>query len=125
MIQHARRLGDRCICIVNNDVQQLLKKGKVIMPEDERMEIMAALRDIDETILSIDQDPTQSKTLEKIAAEYPNDQLIFANGGDRSDRKAISESAICDRHHIELVFGVGGEDKPQSSTKINKALGHE
>jgi len=124
-IQHAKQLGDICVCVVNNDVQQHLKKGKIIMDEQERLEIMTALRDVDRAVLSIDQDPTQSETLRMLAKEYPNDSLIFANGGDRSERKTIPEAEVCDEYKIELVFGVGGEDKPQSSSNINKALGHE
>src|SRR5690349_20266258 len=56
MIKHAKKLGDKLVVIVNNDKQQHLKKGKIIMPEDERHEVVTALRDVDEVILSIDED---------------------------------------------------------------------
>lgn len=125
MLRHGRQLGDKLICIVNNDKQQVLKKGKVIMAEDERMEVVAAMRDVDEVVLSLDDDRTVMKTLEFIAVEHSNDHLIFANGGDRSSPKEIPETAVCQEFGIELIFGVGGEDKPQSSSNINKALGHE
>lgn len=84
---------------------------------------MAALRDVDEVIITIDQDPTQIKTLGLIADKYPNDDLIFANGGDRDSEKAIPETAICRERNIDMVFGMG-EGKPDSSTRINQALGH-
>lgn len=125
MIRHARQLGDYLIVIVNNDAQQLQKKGKIIMPQDEREEIVAALRDVDEVVLATDQDRTVCKTLEIIAIEHSSDRLIFANGGDRAAPKDIPETAVCNEFGIEMKFGVGGEDKPQSSTNINKALGHE
>ncbi len=125
MVQHARKLGDKVVVIVNNDIQQHLKKGKIIMTEGERQEVVSALRDVDEVILALDQDRTVMKSLEHIVKKHPGHKVIFANGGDRSSVKTIPEAVVCDQLGIELVFGVGGEDKPQSSTNINKALGVE
>lgn len=125
MVQHAKKLGDRVVVIVNNDTQQHLKKGKIIMAADERQEVVTALRDVDEVLLSIDQDRTVMKTLEHVGKKYSGHKIIFANGGDRSSVKTIPEAEVCERLGIELIFGVGGDDKPQSSSNINKALGLE
>jgi cytidyltransferase-like protein len=124
MIEAAAKMGDHLIVSVNNDVQQVLKKGKVILDQDNRMRLIRALRDVDEVILTIDQDPSQIETLKFIADKYPDDELVFANGGDRDSEKAIPEGAICHERGIELVFGVGGTEKADSSTRINQALGH-
>lgn len=124
MIEAAAELGDSLIVVVNNDVQQLLKKGKIILTEDNRARLMRSLRNVDEVIISIDQDPTQIQTLAMIADRYPDDELVFANGGDRDSDKAIPETAMCAERGIELVFGMG-EGKPDSSTRINKATGME
>ncbi len=124
MIEAAAELGDRLIVIVNNDVQQVLKKDKIILNENNRMRLMRALKYVDEVILSIDQDPSQIQTLELVAGQYPNDELIFANGGDRDSENAIPETEVCKAHNIRLVFGVGGSEKADSSTRINQALGH-
>lgn len=127
MIEAARKIGDELLVIVNNDVQQVLKKGKVILDEANRMRLITALRDVDETILSIDKDPAQKETLQMIARKHPSDALIFANGGDRDGERAIPETDICKQLGIELVFGVGSHDvvKRDSSTRINQALGHK
>jgi cytidyltransferase-like protein len=127
MIEAAAKLGDKLIVIVNNDVQQVLKKNKVILSEQNRARLMRALRDVDEVVTAIDQDPPVTKTLEKLAEKYPNDELIFCNGGDRVDLDAIPgpEAAMCRKLGIEMVFGVGGEEKADSSTRINQALGHK
>jgi len=125
MVQHAKKLGDKVVVIVNNDKQQHLKKGKIIMGEDERQEVVTALRDVDEVILSIDEDRTVLKTLEHIGKKYTGHKIIFANGGDRSSVTTIPEAEVCQELGIDLKFGIGGEDKPQSSTNINKALGVE
>lgn len=129
MIEAGAKLGDKLIVIVNNDEQQVLKKGKVILTEDNRARLIGALRDVDEVMISIDKDPTVIKSLEAIAKKYPNDQLVFANGGDRNSEKAIPESDVCHQYNIEMVFGVGfeirGLVKPDSSTRINQETGHE
>lgn len=125
MIEAGAALGDKLIVIVNNDVQQVQKKGKVILDEGNRMRLISALRDVDEAVLSIDQDPTQIKTLEMVAQKYPGAELVFANGGDRDSEKAIPEGDICREYNIEMVFGVGGVEKADSSTRINQAMGHD
>lgn len=125
MIEAGAALGDKLVVIVNNDVQQVQKKGKVILDETNRMRLISALRDVDEAVLSIDQDPTQIKTLEMVAQKYPDDELIFANGGDRDSEKAIPEGDVCRKYNIEMMFGVGGTEKADSSTRINQAMGHD
>jgi len=125
MIEEAAKMGDKLIVVVNNDVQQVLKKDKIILNEQNRARLLGALRAVDEVVVSIDQDPSVIETLELIAKKYPNDELIFANGGDRDSEKAIPEGDVCHRYGIEMVFGVGGTEKADSSTRINQALGHK
>ena len=129
MIEAAAQLGDKLIVVVNNDRQQLLKKGKIIIDEENRTRLMWALRDVDEVVLSIDDDPTQIKTLEMLAKHHADDELVFANGGDRDSEKVIPETDICKHYGIKTVFGIGtsvrGMVKPDSSTRINQAIGNE
>jgi cytidyltransferase-like protein len=124
MIEAARKLGDKLVVIVNNDVQQVIKKGKVILDEQNRTRLIGALRNVDEVMISIDQDPSVIKSLEKLALKYPNDQLIFANDGDRDSPSAIPETEVCQKYHIETLFNISGRGKVDSSTRINQALGH-
>jgi len=124
MIETAARMGEYLIVIVNNDVQAVLKKGKVILDENNRMRLMRSLRAIDEAILSVDRDLTQVETLKMVAEKYHDDELLFANGGDRDSKKAIPESDVCQEYNIEMRFDAG-VGKPDSSTRINQALGHE
>lgn len=127
MIEAAAKMGDRLIVIVNNDEQQMLKKGKIILDQDNRVRLIRALRDVDEVVLSIDNEPPVVNTLEFLAEQYHGEKLVFANGGDRDSVKAIPETEVCNKYDIELVFGVGtdirGLVKPDSSTRINQALG--
>lgn len=123
MIEATRPLGDHLIVIVNNDVQQIQKKGKIILDQDNRMRLMKALRDVDEVVLSIDQGPPQNETLAMLADKYPNDELIFVNDGDRNSVAAIPETAVCEARHIKMLFNVSGKGKVDSSTRINQELG--
>lgn len=124
MIEAAANIGDKLIVIVNNDKQQILKKGKIILDEKNRLRLLRSLKGVDDVVLSIDEDPTQIKTLEMVAGQHPGDELVFANGGDRDSEKAVPETDICHQYGIEMVFGVGGTNKADSSTRINQALGH-
>ena len=129
MIEAARAMGDKLIVIVNNDKQQMLKKGKIILNEANRLRLMRALRDVNEVVLAIDEDPTVIRTIEHIAKQHPEDKLVFAQGGDRNSDKVNPETDICRKYNIEIVYGVGtdirGFIKPDSSSRINQATGHE
>lgn len=125
MIEVAAKLGDRLIVVVNNDRQQVEKKGKVIIEEANRARLLRALRVVDEVMIAIDDDMTVIKSLEFIAQQYPDDELVFANGGDRDSINVVPETEVCNRYDVEMLFGVGGNSKKDSSTRINQALGHK
>lgn len=127
MFEAAAKLGDRLLVIVNNDQQQILKKGKIILAQENRYRLVNALQVVDEVILSVDDEPPVIDTLEIIAKTHPYDELIFANGGDRNSLKDIPEVEVCKKYSIGLEFGVGSHDveKRDSSTRINQATGHE
>ena len=99
-LQLAKKLGDNLIVIINNNLQAELKKGSTFMDEKDRMEIVAALRCVDEVFLSIDTDQSVCKSLEHIKPH------IFANGGDRS-LEEIPETAVMKKHNIKMVDGLG------------------
>ena len=118
-------LGDRLIVIVNNDLQQKKKKGKVILAQQDRLRIVKALSIVDEACVSIDDDSSVKKTIESIALKNQQFNLIFANGGDRNQPSDIPEVDVCREHKIQLIFGAGGSTKRDSSTRINTELGIE
>lgn len=125
MIESAAQLGDKLLVIVNNDKQQKVKKGKIILSEENRERLLNAIKGVDEVRIAIDEDQTVIESLRKIADDYPNDELIFANGGDRNEPKDVPEKNICQEKNIKMVYGVGGIKKYDSSTRINQALGHD
>ncbi len=128
LIEAAADMGDKLIVSVNNDAQQMMKKGKIILDEQNRLRLIRALKGVDEAILTIDTENTyQTETLDMLGKKYPNDELIFAKGGDRSSEDAMPEPEleVCKKHDIKIVFGVGGTEKADSSTRINRATNHE
>ena len=108
-LQLASQLGDKLIVVINNNHQAEIKKGEFFMNENERMEIVAALKCVDEVFLSIDKDVSVCKSLEAIKHD------IFANGGDRS-LKEIPETAVMKKYNIKMVDGLG--DKIRSSSNL-------
>ena len=104
----AKSLGDILVVIVNNNHQCVLKKGKFFMDENDRIEIVKAIKYVDEVVLSVDQDKTVCKSLELIR---PN---IFANGGDRSTDE-VPETSVCKKYKIEMVDGLGEKIRSSSS----------
>ncbi len=99
---------------MNNDEQVKLKGSKVFMDEKERCAIIKAIKYVDYVVLSVDKDKTIRKTLAMIK---PN---IFAKGGD-STTKNVPEKAVCKRHKIKIVYGIGG-DKIQSSSWLKNKI---
>lgn len=112
-LEKAKTLGDKLIVIVNNDKQAILKKGKSLMSQEERLLIVGSLKFVDGVFLSIDKDKTVCKSLEFI---NPN---VFAKGGDRFEGE-IPETKICKKLGIKIIDGLG--KKIQSSSEIIKKM---
>ena len=108
-LRMAKELGDSLVVIVNNNYQCKLKKGKHFMHENDRVEIVKALRFVDEVFLSVDKDRTVCKSLEEIKPD------IFANGGDRATSE-VPETPVCKKFNIKMVDGLG--DKIRSSSSL-------
>ena len=108
-LRMAKELGDYLVVIVNNNYQCKLKKGRHFMDENDRVEIVKALRFVDEVFLSVDKDRTVCKSLEEIKPD------VFANGGDRATSE-VPETPVCKKFNIKMVDGLG--DKIRSSSSL-------
>jgi cytidyltransferase-like protein len=114
LIKEARLLGDMLIVGINSDEWLARKKGRASMPWQERLCVLNNLSSVDEVYTFDDDDGTACHLLKQVRAHYPNDQIIFANGGDRTQEN-IPEMSVAG---VEFVFGVGGENKANSSSWI-------
>jgi D-beta-D-heptose 7-phosphate kinase/D-beta-D-heptose 1-phosphate adenosyltransferase len=117
MIQHAATYG-KVFVVINTDEWLIRKKGYAFMPYKERAAILESMSDVEEVwgmraFRKSDDDGTVIAALNSIKPDY------FANGGDRT-KKNVPEQAICDELDIEMLWGIGGEDKPQSSSELVK-----
>jgi D-beta-D-heptose 7-phosphate kinase/D-beta-D-heptose 1-phosphate adenosyltransferase len=110
----ARELGDKLIVGVNSDDWLVRKKGRPFMPWSERATIVASMHDVDRVINFDDTDGTAIDAIRKVKEIFPNHEILFANGGDRT-KDNIPEMVFDD---VEFVFGVGGENKANSSSWI-------
>ena len=110
----ARELGDKLVVGVNSDAWLARKKGRSFMPIDERVTIIQCLRMVDHAILFDDSDGTAIEAIKNVRMMYPTAEIIFANGGDRTADN-IAEKIMQD---VTFEFGVGGNDKANSSSWI-------
>jgi cytidyltransferase-like protein len=112
----AKTLGDMLIVGLNSDDWLVRKKGAAFMPWNERLCIINNLSMVDEVYTFDDDDGSAKHFIQQARAHYPDAELIFANGGDRT-KDNIPEMNVIDSN-LTFVFGVGGEDKKNSSSWI-------
>jgi cytidyltransferase-like protein len=114
----ARKLGDRLVIGVNSDEWLTRKKGRPFMLLEDRLSILEQSSSADKVITFDDSDGSAKDAIRVAMLHYPmpNTKFIFANGGDRTQEN-IPEMDILEPN-LEFVFGVGGENKMNSSSWI-------
>tara|TARA_B100001564_G_C20595947_1_gene650236 strand:- start:52 stop:828 length:777 start_codon:yes stop_codon:yes gene_type:complete len=116
-LNSARKEGDKLFVALNSDDWLINKKDKFFMPFNERKIILENISCVDQVIDFEDDDKGSAiNALEKIKLLHSNDQIIFANGGDRN-KENIPEMSV---DGIDFIFGVGGDNKANSSSWILK-----
>lgn len=117
LFAEAKKLGDKLVVILNNDHWLMKKKGVVFMNEAERKEVIAALKSVDEVILTEHKKgATDMSVVAELLKIRPD---IFANGGDRH-LDNIPEAAVCEKIGCKMVFNVGHGGKVESSSWLLK-----
>ena len=110
LFHNAKKRGDKLFVIVNNDYQRELKGSNKFMNQEERLLIVNELSVTDYVILSVDNDKTVCKSLEKISNKFGiKNELYFANGGDQNNKR-IPEISVCNKLGIQLIDGLGDKD---------------
>ena len=115
-LDRARELGDQLIVGVNSDEWLVRKKGLYFLPRRERVKIISNLRMVYDVISYDDKDNSSSKGIEKCLEI--SEKVIFCNGGDRKKDNILEMEVFKDNPRVEFVFGIGGDDKMNSSSWI-------
>ena len=76
------------------------------MPLFERTNIVRNLKMVDFVVDFDDSDGSAKHAIQMVRQSYPNDKIIFANGGDRT-KDNIPEMDIAD-DNVKFAFGIGG-----------------
>jgi D-beta-D-heptose 7-phosphate kinase/D-beta-D-heptose 1-phosphate adenosyltransferase len=113
----ARELSDRLIVGVNSDEWLRRKKGLYFLPWRERAEIILNLRMVDDVITVPDDDKGSACGSIAKCLEIA-DKVIFCNGGDRKKTNIPEINMYGDNSRVEFKFGIGGDNKINSSSWI-------
>lgn len=119
-LEAAAALGDELWVGVNSDAWLTRKKGQPFMSFLDRASIIKSLKCVDQVIDFNDDDNSASSAIFKTQSMNGKIKLIFANGGDRTSANIPEMDAFKHDSTVEFVFGVGGEDKKNSSSWILK-----
>ena len=118
LINDSSKYGN-VIVLLNSDEWLRNKKGKAFLSFDERKIIMKNIQGVTDVIEFDDSDKTCIDGIKKAKSLYKNNIIKFANGGDRNN-ETTPEKEFCDKNDIETLFGIGGNDKSNSSSWILK-----
>ena len=118
LINEANKYGD-VVVLLNSDQWLRNKKGKEFLPFVERKIIMQNLKGVLDVIEFDDSDRTCVDGIKKAKSIYKDSIIKFANGGDRNN-DTTPEKDFCDNNDIQTLFGIGGDNKSNSSSWILK-----
>ena len=116
--KEAKKLGDILIVGLNSDEWLTRKKGKPFMPIEERLAVIRELGMVDSAVAFNDDDSSSVDLIKKALVLF--DDVLFANGGDRTQDNIPEIDAFDKDPRVQFAFGVGGTHKKNSSSWILK-----
>lgn len=119
-LESARAVGDLLLVGLNSDQWLVRKKGDYLLNYFERSTIITALHMVDEIIKYDDSDDTSINAIRKTRNLYPDSQIIFCNGGDRSKSNTPEYNYFNDDKNIIFKFNIGGCKTNSSSTILSR-----
>ena len=121
MLQECKNNCDYLVVGLNSDAWLTRKKGRPFMPIQERVAIVKELECVDEVIAFDNSDNTAcAAIMQVLSTKATSWEVVFANGGDRTNTTTPEYQTYGDRKDVHFAFGVGGEDKKNSSSWILK-----
>ena len=112
----AKDLSDYLVVGLNGDPWLKRKKGQYFQCWTERADILRHLDMVDAVISWDDEDDSACGAIAKCLEI--SDSVIFCNGGDRIKTNTPEIMGYGDDPRVCFKFGIGGEDKMNSSSWI-------
>ncbi|OGM98901.1 MAG: hypothetical protein A2915_02970 [Candidatus Yanofskybacteria bacterium RIFCSPLOWO2_01_FULL_41_34] len=104
LIKEAKKLGDKLVIILNNDNWLRNKKTHVFMHQNERKEILEAIKGVDEVVIS--RHLVNPKDMSVSAELFRIKPDIFVKGGNLKI-KDVPESEMCKKIGCKIIFHAG------------------
>ena len=114
--ERAKDFSDYLVVGLNGDPWLKRKKGQYFQCWTERADIIRHLDMVDAVISWDDADDSAIGAISKCLEI--SDKVIFCNGGDRIKTNTPEILGYGDDPRVEFKFGIGGEDKMNSSSWI-------
>lgn len=123
-LELSKQQADELWVIINNDHQAKLKRWvESFQDEQSRSQVVASLKPVDKTFISIDTDSSVCSTLsdliQKAQSSGEYQEIIFTKWWDRFADE-IPETKICQQYWVTIVDGLWKKTH-SSSDLVNKA----
>ena len=114
--ERAKDLSNYLVVGLNGDPWLKRKKGQYFQCWTERADIVRHLDMVDAVISWDDSDDTAKGAIRKCLEI--SKQVVFCNGGDRAKKNTLEVEKYGDNSRVQFEFGIGGDDKMNSSSWI-------
>jgi cytidyltransferase-like protein len=114
----ARAMADHLVVGVNSDAWLEKKKGQSFLPWAERSAIINEMNVVDRVINFDDSDQSACDAIRKVRQIYPDADIMFCNGGDRTAANIPELAVALEDDRVSFHFSVGGNTKQNSSSLI-------
>ena len=114
--ERAKDLSNYLVVGINTNEWLTRKKGQYFLPWIERAEIIRHLDMVDAVISWDDADDSAIGAIAKCLEI--SEKVVFCNGGDRTKTNIPEAMGYADDPRVEFKYGIGGEDKMNSSSWI-------
>ncbi len=114
--KRAKDFSDYLVVGINTEEWLTRKKGQYFQSWKERAEIIRHLDMVDAVISWDDADESTCGAIRKCLDIAQT--VVFCNGGDRAKTNTPEIMGYGENHRVQFEFGVGGDDKMNSSSWI-------
>ena len=114
--KRAKDLSNYLVVGINTEEWLTRKKGQYFQSWKERAEIIRHLDMVDAVISWNDEDDSACGAIAKCLEIAQT--VVFANGGDRGKSNTSEIDQYDDHPNVEFAWGIGGDDKMNSSSWI-------